>query len=153
MLRYQPRSLAGTINNNQMSLNIAQLYRPSTSPVLVPSPIAHDFIKYKDLGSCIAGGWAGSIGVGVWCANQMITYMWQLQTFHQITNAICDSWSIAQLAFQSTPGLSDSSQYSCLLTPHFSAKAMINCLTTNDRMTRCYRRLTSILLGYILPIS
>ena len=134
-----------------MSLNIAQLYRPSTSPVLGPSPIAHDFNKYNDLGSYLAVGWTGSIGVGLWRANQMITDMWQLQTFHLITNAISDLWSIVLLAFQSTPKLHDSSQYSSPLTPHFLAKAMITCFTTNNRMTRCYPRPTPILLGYILP--
>ena len=81
----------------------------------------------------------------------MITDMWQLQTFHHITNPITDLWSIALLAFQSTPKLRDSNQYSSPFTPHFLAEATITCFTTNNRTTRCYPRHTPILLGHILP--
>ena len=61
LLPSRPRTLAGTISNNQISLNIAQLDRPSTSPVFSPLPIAHDFNKYNEMGFCHPGSQTGTI--------------------------------------------------------------------------------------------
>ena len=44
--------LKQTISNNQISMNIAQLGRPSTSPVSSPLPIAHGLDKHNELGLC-----------------------------------------------------------------------------------------------------
>ena len=44
--------LKQTISTNQILMNIAQLGRPSTSPVSSPLPIAHDFNNYNELGFC-----------------------------------------------------------------------------------------------------
>ena len=76
MLLSQPRSLAGTINNNQISLNMAQLDRSSASPVLSPLPIAHDFNKYNELGLCPPRSRTGTIAARLWRANHLATDMW-----------------------------------------------------------------------------
>ena len=65
MLPSRPRSLAGTINNKQISLNIAQLDRPSTSPALSPLPIAHDINKHNELGCCSPWSRTETIVVGL----------------------------------------------------------------------------------------
>ena len=75
MLLSRPRSLAEKINNNQISLNISQLDRPSTSPVLSPLPIAHDFNKYSELRFCPPGSQSHIIAVGSCRANHLATDM------------------------------------------------------------------------------
>ena len=103
MLLSRPRSLAEKINNNQISLNISQLDRPSTSPVLSPLPIAHDFNKYNNWASALPGVELRLLRLasGVLSTWLQICGSYGHSTESQ-TKAIADSWSVILLTFQSS---------------------------------------------------
>ena len=150
MLPYQPRSLAGTNNNNQVSLNIT-VY---TGPPL-PSLVLHQQLTISTnttiWGAALPGVEPGLLrwDFGALTTSLLICGSYQHPTRSQtlyLTREISP-----QLRFSLPPKLHDSSQYFSPLTPHFLAEAMVTCFTTNDRMTKCYPRPTPILHSYIHP--
>ena len=124
MLPSWPRTLDATISHYQISLDIAQLGRPSTSPIFIPLPIAHDFNQYNKLEFCPPGSRTGTIAVGFRRTNHLATGMWCSGYSNELQNPIFDSWSVTLLTSQCPPKLSYFSGYSSLLAPQFSAEAM-----------------------------